>query len=275
VQYGEAEAPADRLRADRPFLTGGRTDIAGRNYGLVAIDPGAPEHVVLIAGTSIATLYLDTVAGTMASDPWGGIERHVSNYDTSANTVVDRFFSYAHDNGDGNQFEGRVAYPDVPFVRMPSGPSRLAWTVYEGGHWVLHVSQPGDVADAVTFRGIALFDIRDLDGDGIDEWIASRTELEGDDDVPGWYYGRWRTDVFHWDERTLTLVDVLSDERGLPVPLASFRQSARTSSAGSLWPAAIVDDACIPALVMRTPDGELVTTTLPGATAPPDCVCAR
>jgi hypothetical protein len=275
VQYSAAAAPGERLRADRPFLSGGRTDLAGRNYGLVARDPGAPERVVLLAGTSIATLYMDKVSGSMTSDPWGGIERHVAVYDTSTNTVVDRFFSTAHDGGDAHQFEGRVAYPHNPFVRTATGPSRLAYSVYEGGHWVLHVSQLGVPADVLTVRGIALFDIRDVDGDGVDEWIASRTELPGDPDVPGYYYPKWRMDVYHWDEATLSLELVTSDDRGLPVPLTAFRGEDRSSSAGRLYPAAVVDDGCVPSLVLRTSAGELVTSTLPDAAPPTDCVCSR
>lgn len=262
VQYTNAVAAADRLRADRPFLSAGRTDLAGRNYGLVARDPGAPERVVLIAGTSMATLFHDTVAAAMTTDPWGGIERHVSIYDTASNTIVDRFFSTAHDNADGNQFEGRVSYPHNPFVRTAAGPSRLAYSVYEGGHWVLHISQPGDPADATTIRGLVLFDIRDLDGDGVDEWIASRTELEGDADVPGWYYARWRVDIHRWDEASLALQPVMSDDRGLPVPLASFREPDRTASAGYLDPIAVVSDECTPAIVLRTSRGELVHAPL-------------
>lgn len=273
VQYAETAAPAERLRADRPFLSAGRTDLAGRNYGLVARDPGAPERVVLLAGTSMATLFQDTAAGTMMSDPWGGIERHVSVYDTTTNTVLDRFYSFAHDNNDGNKFEGRVAYPQSPFVRMAEGPSRLAYSVYQGGHWVLHVSQPGALADALTISGLALFDIRDVDGDGVDEWIASLTELPEDPDVPGYYYANWRTDVFRWDEAGLALQPVMSDERGLPSLLSAFRRPDRSSSAHVLRPAAVVREACVPALVIQTSEGERVTATLPGAVAPEGCTC--
>lgn len=146
--------------------------------------------------------------------------------------------------------------------------------VYEGGHWMLHVSVPGDPADAAVIRGIALFDIRDLDGDGIDEWIATRTELDGDPDVPGYYFPKWRADIYHWDDATLTLQLVVSDESGLPVPLTAFRAPDRSSSAGYLAPVAVVDEGCVPSLVLRTSTGELVTTTLPGAAPPGDCTCA-
>jgi hypothetical protein len=59
------------------------------------------------------------------------------------------------------------------------------------------------------------------------------------------------------------------------VPLASFRTPTRSSSAGSLYPAAVVDESCVPAIVLRTPSGDLVTHTLPDAAPPADCVCAR
>ena len=273
VQYAAAARPSDRLREDRPFLSAGRTDLAGRNYGLVARDPAAPQRVVLLAGTSIATWYTDMIAAAMTSDPWGGIERHVAVYDTSTNTIVDRFYSYAHDANDGHQFEGRVAYPANPFVSVAGSPSRIAYSVYEGGHWILHVSQPGDPADAMTLRGVALVDIRDLDGDGTDEWIASRTELEGDPDVPGYYFGKWRLDVYHWDETDLELSVIDVDQAGTPVPLAAFRTTDRSSSAGLLFPAAIVERNCAPAIVLRTSAGELVTHPVSGARAPNNCTC--
>ncbi len=47
-------------------------------------------------------------------------------YDVSTGSVSDRFFSYAHDNSDGNQYEGRVVYPAGAWVKR-SGPSRLAF----------------------------------------------------------------------------------------------------------------------------------------------------
>ncbi|WP_155335879.1 hypothetical protein [Acrocarpospora corrugata] len=67
TQYAVGPLGASQLVADRPYLTGGRTDIGGRNYGVVAVDPGNAGKVVLVAGTSNHSLYLDRLSGTMTS----------------------------------------------------------------------------------------------------------------------------------------------------------------------------------------------------------------
>ncbi len=266
VQYADAMLDADQLRADRPYLTGGRTDIAGRNYGLVSVDPALPGQIALMSGTTAYSVYADMVAGAMSFDPWGQIERHVSRYDLAANTVIDRFYSYAHDAGDGHQYEGRVAYPDSPWVRVGSGQaSRLAYSVYEAGHWILHVSTPGGVDDALALQGHVLWDVRDLDGDGVDEWVTSPSELPGDPDVPGYYFTYWRTDLWHWDEDTLTLLPVAVHEGGLPALVGAFPQATRRSSMGALYPAPVVaDERCEPALVLRGADGVLERVGIEG-----------
>jgi hypothetical protein len=202
-------------------------------------------------------VYADMVAGAMTFDPWGQIERHVSLYDATANTIDDRFFAYAHDNADGNQYEGRLVYPDSPWVATaPGQPSRLAYSVYEQGHWILHVSAAGTVDDALALQGQVLWDIRDLDGDGTDEWIVSPAELPGDPDVPGYYFPRWRTDLYHFDEASLQLTSVATFDDGIPELVAAFPTATRRTSMSSMYPVSVIaDDDCVPRLVLRTPDG--------------------
>ena len=79
--------------------------------------------------------------------------------------------------------------------------------------------------------------------------------------------------MFRWDEAGLALQPVMSDERGLPSLLSAFRRPDRSSSAHVLRPAAVVREACVPALVIQTSEGERVTATLPGAVAPEGCTC--
>ncbi len=50
VQYALEEFNPKQLLADYPFLTGNRTDIVGRDYGLVAQDPSAPDLVAAVFG---------------------------------------------------------------------------------------------------------------------------------------------------------------------------------------------------------------------------------
>jgi hypothetical protein len=266
VHYALGPLGAAQLLLDVPFLSGGRTDIAGRNYGLVAVDPGYPDVVVLLAGTTAQTVYADQVSGTMTADPWGGIERHVTVHRLAAGTVDDRFYSYAHDGGDSWQYEGRVVFPAGPFVRTGfAGPSRLAYTVYSGGHWYLHVSQPGSTADALALRGQFLWDVRDVDRDGVDEWIVSPVELPGDPDVPGYYFPRWRTVLYHWNEAALRLDETAAHDGAIPELTATFRLPARSSSSGFLFPVltTVAPPDCARQMVLRESSGALRFVDVP------------
>ncbi|MEM6295207.1 MAG: hypothetical protein AAGA54_28305, partial [Myxococcota bacterium] len=107
-------------------------------------------------------------------------------------------------------------------------------------------------------------DIRDLDGDGIDEWVLSPTELPEDPDVPGYYFPKWRTDVMTWNERTLTLAGVAVHEGAIPALTGAFPSAQRRSSAASLYPAPVVtDEACTAALALRDPSGVTTLVAVP------------
>jgi len=258
VQYAVGQQGPSQLLFDTPYVTGDRTDLAGRNYGLVSPDPGQPTHLVLVSGTGAHSVYDDMVSASMTSDPWGQIERHVSRYDLVTGKVSDRFFSYAHDNNDGNKYEGRVAYPQNPMVRVAGGASRLAFNVYEGGHWMLHLTTPGALADAKVWKDLFLWDIADLDRDGVDEWVVTPSRDPGEPDVPGYYYVKWRTQIAHFDATKTDLEVAATHEGVIPYLLPTFRQPARTTSMGYLYPA----------LVARTAQGlELCTRSSGGKVA--------
>lgn len=257
VDYVVGPLGSDQLVRDTPFLTGNRTDLAGRNYGLVALDPGSPDLLVLLAGTSADTVFSDLATGKMAADPWGQIERHLTLYDIESGALDDRFFSYAHDNNDGNQYEGRIVYPNGPFVRMASGPSRLAFTVYSGGHWELHVTAPGSTVDAVVMKDVFLWDISDIDQDGSDEWLLSQVRDPSEPDVPGYYFPKWRTRIAHWDEAQAQVVSDAEHDGFVPLLQGTFRQPARSTSRGSLYPALTVRTAVGLTLLTRDPTGAI------------------
>ncbi|MBL8744597.1 MAG: hypothetical protein JNK04_25990, partial [Myxococcales bacterium] len=160
--------------------------------------------------------------------------------------VDDRFFSYAHDNGDGTQYAGRVVYPDSPFVRGTT-PSRLAFNVYAGGRWRVHITEPGATVDATTLLDWFLWDVRDLDGDGADEWVLSPTKDPTDPDVPGYYFAKWRTVVAHWSELTLALEPLATHEGAIPWLVPFFRRPDKSTSRSFLYPS----------LTERQPDGSL------------------
>jgi hypothetical protein len=240
AQYRITDLSAAQLAADTPFLTANRTDLVGRDYGLVLPDPSLPSHVILLSGTSADTLFADMNSSTMEADPWGQIERHVTIYDAEKATVDDRFFSYAHDNNDGNKYEGRLVYPDNPIV---GGTSRLAYNVYAGGHWQLHVSQPGVTADAKVIADWFLWDIRDVDQDGDEDWVLSPTEPTNTD--PGWYFVRWKTVLALWNESTLAFDVGKVHEGAIPYLTGAFRRPDKTTSRGALYPV----------LTVATPEG--------------------
>ncbi|MGW3955486.1 hypothetical protein ACWEKM_32205 [Streptomyces sp. NPDC004752] len=228
MQYAVGPLSSTQLVADRPYLTGGRTDIAGRNYGVVAVDPGNPDKVALIAGTSNYSLYKDRLSGTQSADPWGGIERHVSIYNLGSNTVDDRFYSFAHDNNDGNKYVDRVSYPANPIVRT-GGTSRIAYNVFAGdGHWYLHISDPGATTDRYSIKDMFLWDIADVDGDGTDDWLASPTTG---------YFPNWQTNMYHWNEGAASLTNFRTDAGHIPYFKETFGRRTATSSDGYLTPA--------------------------------------
>jgi len=255
VQYAIGPRSLTQLRVDHPFITAGRTDLVGRDYGLVARDPGADSVVVLVSGTSVWTVFADMVSGKMESDPWGQIERHLTVYDAATDALDDRFFSYAHDGGDANKYEGRVAYADHPFLRASSGRSRIAYNVYAGGHWWLHVSTPGKTTDAWTQRGVILWDVRDLDGDGVDELVLSQVEAPTDPDVPGYYFPKWQTMLAHLSADGTKLTTIKTFDAAIPQLMGTFREPRRTTSFGALYPALTVSDKGRPKLVLRKSDG--------------------
>jgi hypothetical protein len=254
VQYA---ADGGDLLADAPFLPGNRADLVGRNYGLVAVDPGAPSRLVLLNGTPAQTLFADQLASAMTTDPWGGIERHVALYDVATGSIVDRFFSYAHDHDDGDKFQGRVSYPDHPWLSRGSGPSRIVYGVYDGGHWYTHVSSEAGVDDTVVVRGLVPWDVRDIDGDGIEEVIASPTELPGDPDVPGYYFTKWKTTVLRWSEDQAKLVELRSYD-GIPELVPSFRTTTTTTTSTARYPVAVVQESGRSRLVLRNQAGERI-----------------
>jgi hypothetical protein len=229
VQYRVGPLDSDQLVVDTPFLTGGRTDIAGRNYGLVALAPDMADHLVLIGGTDMLTVFADRVAGEAISDPWGQVERHIARVDLTTGSVDDRFFSYAYDDDGGQQYEGRVVYPAGPWA----GSGQLAFNVFGDGHWVMHVTAAGGTATTWTLGDVVLWDIQDLDGDGVDEWLTSPATG---------YLPNWHTDVWHREGDTLTLQS--SHPGVIPYLVGRFRQRARTTSRGYLYPVSTVTDDC-------------------------------
>ena len=157
---------SEQLLTDKPFITGNRTDLEGRNEGLVAIDPHSPNLVILLAGTDANSLFRDRITGQQQEDPWGGTERHITVYDVETNMLEDRFFSNAKDGGNSFQY-GRLAYPMNPFVApIESGTLRVSRTTRlrkAAGISIFHSQAP---PMTLWYSGLYLWNIQDLDEKG-------------------------------------------------------------------------------------------------------------
>lgn len=242
VQYKTTAQGADQLVTDSPYLTGGRTDLVGRNYGLVRRDPGDPNRVVIVTGPSVFTMMYDlqrmwqgTVFHTTNDylDPYGQIERHVSVVRLDTGAVDDKYYSYAHDNNDAYNFQKRLSYPDNDLLAMPSGPSRIVYNEYRDGDWHVHVSLPGATADEVDLPYLFVWDIVDLDGDGRQEIILSDTR-DPSDTSSGYYFPKVRTRIVHWDEASKKLTAGVVLNGVLPLLSPRSHEADVTSNRGSI-----------------------------------------
>src|SRR5262249_12123800 len=94
----------------------------------------------------------------------------------------------------------------------------------------------------------------DVDGDGVEELLASPTELPGDPDVPGYYFTKWQTTAFHWNEQAAKF-DQVRTYTGIPEPVPSFRTATTTTTESSRLPVAVVSVAGRLHLVLRNAQG--------------------
>ncbi len=271
---GEARYISGRRSPDNRAC-GGTPCIAGRNYGQVSRDP-ASSNFNLISGADGFTLFADLqvarVVGPEAllvpSGPAKGLlrgrdlnvafadyERHVSIYSTARpGRVDDRFFSAvtaatrSEKRRARTWFTRRTAYPANPIVLTGGGPSRIAYNVFsEPEHgaarrWSLHVSEPGSTRDAARISDEYLWDIRDVDGDGADEWITSPTDG---------YLPRMETRIYRWDEARRGLELERTIGGAVPYLFPSFRAPEVSTTRGALYPV----------LTSKTPEGlKLIVT---------------
>lgn len=246
AQYQFERASPGQLIADHPFVTGPRRKRLGRNYGVVARDPGYPDLLAQVAGSDALTVLNDCIAGEPVTDPWGQIERHVTLYDLRTDALEDRFFSNAHDEQDGHKYQGRIIHPANPWLpTRPGSPSRLVYSVFTDGHWKLHVSAPGRTSDSFTIADRFLWDLRDVDGDGKLEAIVSP--------APNGYLPDWTTQVLRWDEDTSTFVEGPTFGGVLPHLAAVFPTGEVTAPRLGLYPVLSAGSR----MILRTRSGDL------------------
>lgn len=205
LQYGYESLSPTQLQFDLPFLPGGNSEAAGRNYGLVVKDPGS-SLLTIIAGCSVLSVLNDTLNGNNNSDPYCGIHRHVTIVDLATPKIQEsRYFSYVHTGGTGAiNFESRITYPAHPLLRNPNGPARLVYNEYRQGHWYLHISWAGSTQTQYALKDQFIWDILDINLDGQDELILTEMRSVSQPDVPGYYQAPFKTTIANWvDDQTL------------------------------------------------------------------------
>lgn len=231
---GYPQPAPGQLVADHRYVGGSGTAcgpyVSGRNYGLVIRDP-ASGYVNLLAGTDAFTvfddmkndvnapLYAQLNENNPASDPWGQLERHVSVYDPQSQSLLSDRFVWCATAATPREWKywGRLIYPANPLVER-TGPSRLAYNIFgdfrpPGGdsslnRWVMQITYGGSATPQIKLRDWFLWDIRDIDADGRDEWIASPAcdpvppeGCEGSVSDPPYLLAH-KTFIFHWNEQT-------------------------------------------------------------------------
>lgn len=233
LDYRVGPLGSSQLVAEKTFS--GRPDLAGRSYGVVQFDPEARDRIAVVAGTSAQTVARDLIANSRSSDPWGGIERHVTVYDLGRNAVAQRFFGSAHDGGDKGQYEKRIVHPAHIFLASGLGAARIGYNEFTGGIWTFHVTRPGNPEDFVKFPGLFVWDIRDLNGDADMEIIASPTDTKSKG-LKG-YFPQWTTQILNFDESQGRLVMNQEIAGVIPHLVAAPVEPGTASSSGALHPA--------------------------------------
>lgn len=230
VQYGVESYWSGQLRADYPYLTGGRTDLVGRNYGQIQIDPMNPQLVQLTAGDISYNVYSDMRTGVVgASNPTGGLERHVTVYDMVNNGLSHQYYSYSEDFNHTNAFNGRVTSAAHSIFRVNDDYSRYAYNVYNNSNgWTMAITNSGSGYPAIQLKNIFVWDLVDVDGDGLEEFICSTTNSNN-------YLPNKNTLILKWSESTKKLTLLKGIQGVIPKLIQRFYEPTRKSSYSDLF----------------------------------------
>jgi hypothetical protein len=255
MSYTMGANSTQQLLGDSTFLA--RPDIVGRNYGLLQHDiSGNPNKIFLITGTPAKDLFDDVKKGyassvVTGSDLWAGIERHVSVLDMSQMAVTQKFYSYAHDGGEANTYRNRITYPSL--ARLPSkssAGSRMAYNVFDGSTWSIHISIPGGVASQSILANYYVWDLVQVDNDTVDiitspidlsrkVWIPNFTTAKGL--VGSWrqenYFPEIKTKIFRWTRQSEMMSLKSTITGGIPYVEIPFpNRGTEASGTGYLFP---------------------------------------
>ena len=140
-EYNVQAFGLDQLRADCPFL--GNSSSSGRTYGLVCTDPMSPTRVVAVAGGTMLAYLHDALSDAIEHDLYSGVERHITSYNVSTNTVDNRWIGSAFLDG---MLVNVVRFPAHVLLPSTGSQSHVVFNKYStGGHWNMIVTAAGTV----------------------------------------------------------------------------------------------------------------------------------
>jgi hypothetical protein len=285
MQYGLGPYSVSQLVSDTPFLA--RLDLVGRTYGPLQYDYlSSSQNLYLINGPSAYSVYLDYLTvrkgnGLVGNDLWGGIERHISLFNTQSFVVTQRFLSYAHDpsNLNANTYRGRPA--TVANYLLPSQSplgSRAIYNLFNGNTWAVQITTPGGVESQMSLSGYFVWDVIPVDKDTVDVVVSpvDSTNLVYVPDyvsstgVPqSWRFASYlpqrKTQIFRWSRSLEQLSLLRSFENGIPYML-HFGNSGFSASSSSIYTTVRGLDKVTgkkPVLILTDANGTLKEAELP------------
>jgi hypothetical protein len=252
LAYAIGSYGSEQLTADTTFV--GASGIAGRSYGLISEDVrGRPELLALVAGASANVLYTDYFSSRASgvinpgADVWAAIERHVTVYDRAANSIRQKFVSYAHADGNAHAYTGRILFPATTLLPSAGGAgSHIVYNHFDGATWNANITAAGDVETATLLANTFVWDIVARGADDADV-IASPIDTTNPAMVPdfvndagtpqSWrsaaYFPKAQLDIYKWHRSTgLAFVRSISDRLPyLGVPFSTPGQMATSEAA--------------------------------------------
>ena len=155
---------ADLLpHSDLTWVSGGRTDNSGRNYGLFE-RLAAPDSFALVGGCSVFNARSSMLAGTPVNGECS-IHHHIEFFQLAGTRIVahaSRYFGYAGTDG---VWESRIEY----LLNSQSGfggPNALVFNLYVNGRWrIVVMPDPAHPQSTLEFPGWYAWDsVRAPDG---------------------------------------------------------------------------------------------------------------
>jgi hypothetical protein len=211
--------------SDLTWVSGGRTDNTGRNYGLLQRLSGPPERFLMVGGCSVANARSSMLAG-LPVDGKCSMHHHIEYFELAGGNIVrhsSRYFGFSNTDG---VWESRIEY----LLNSPSGfggARSVVFNLYRDGQWRLMVMpDPAHPETAREFPGWYAWDSV-MAPDGRPLLLATRAPGGGGDRskvLP------WEFDVLAWNGQRP--VSVLHREGQVPAIYPYSQSEWRHASDG-------------------------------------------